>query len=146
MVDVKLTPCPFCGGEAIVDDVSNFLGQTRWTPACQTEDCVMWNANYATQREAIAAWNTRLQPSGDGGAMTQALFKVVAYDQLLRAIGGMWQRDILFAGDMPDVDAVYDDMVATAISALKSTSPSPAKADDPTLTENVTVARPKGQG
>lgn len=54
----ELKACPLCQGKITLDDVSNFLGHTRWAGACENEDCAS-NASYATQAEAITAWNTR---------------------------------------------------------------------------------------
>lgn len=56
----ELLPCPFCGGEAeiIQNDIGLFIG-------CFYEDCPIGPATstyvdgYATEAEAIAAWNTR---------------------------------------------------------------------------------------
>jgi hypothetical protein len=95
--DKQLLPCPFCGGEAILDDVSSFLGDAKWSPACETEDCVMWNAKYATQREAAAAWNTRMEavrpPVGE-----EAVERVAkAMQQARDEIGATEQQRIAFA-------------------------------------------------
>jgi hypothetical protein len=53
-------------------------------------------------------------------AFEQAVWKVIAYDQLLRSISS---ADILFAGDAPDVDAAYDDMIRTVIDTMASRVP-----------------------
>lgn len=56
----KLLSCPFCGGAVHLDDASNFLGDTMWTPFCDSDDCgFMLFDRYPTQEEAITAWNTR---------------------------------------------------------------------------------------
>ena len=59
----------------------------------------------------IAAQDARIE------ALEGALWKVIAYDQFLRKIGEITQ-EVLLAGEMPKVDACYDDMVKTAVAAL----------------------------
>jgi hypothetical protein len=55
-----LKPCPICGGRAILEDRSNFLGDPYWEPVCDAEDCVLSGClRYPTQAEAIAVWNNR---------------------------------------------------------------------------------------
>jgi len=46
-----------------------------------------------------------------------AAWKVLAYDQLLRKVGEI-RAEALLAGDMPNVDAAYDDMVKTCVNTL----------------------------
>jgi hypothetical protein len=73
--EVELERCPLCGGEGrVLND-----GDPNWPWV------VVWNHNYqcptngygyATEEEAIAAWNTRLSartPSGGAGEMVAAL-------------------------------------------------------------------------
>lgn len=48
----------------------------------------------------------------------QSLWKVVAYDKLLRKIGSISDRDVLFAGEIRNVDAAYDDMIASVIKVI----------------------------
>lgn len=60
----ELLPCPFCGDEALLDDVSDFLGYAKWTVACQNEDCFTHGGNYETQDHAAAAWNSRTPSHG----------------------------------------------------------------------------------
>lgn len=52
----ELLPCPFCGGEA------RMLGtKERWfNPACSNAECgCEWTDSYATEAEAVEAWNKR---------------------------------------------------------------------------------------
>ena len=59
----ELKPCPFCGGEAVM------LGtEQRWfNPACSNPDCgCEWTDSYATEAEAIEAWNNRAPIEYDG--------------------------------------------------------------------------------
>ncbi|KQV43256.1 MULTISPECIES: hypothetical protein [unclassified Rhizobium] len=55
-------------------------------------------------------------PPVDHVAMADALRLVVAYDDLLRTHEG--PSDTLFAGDVAEIDAAYDEMVAAARAAL----------------------------
>lgn len=71
---VKLAPCPFCGGEASIDEVGNFLGDPAWAPGCDGEDClasILWG-KFATQAEAITAWNRRAPVEELLSALTEA--------------------------------------------------------------------------
>ena len=49
---IKLLPCPFCGGKAII-----FTGYKCYV-ACPNKDCRM-SHNYDSIEEAVSAWNTR---------------------------------------------------------------------------------------
>lgn len=63
----RMKPCPKCGGDGMLDDASDFLGDARWTAVCQTEGCIGLDTNFPTQAEAIAAWNaTRPAPDLSG--------------------------------------------------------------------------------
>lgn len=53
----KLKPCPFCGGEAIIDGCDD----TLWSVIC--EKCNA-SINYnETKQDAIIAWNRRIEPT-----------------------------------------------------------------------------------
>ena len=71
MSDITLLPCPFCGGEAKLEEVSEH-GSVRWSVGCNETDadpdesafavlCYGYQSltTFATQREAAAAWNRR---------------------------------------------------------------------------------------
>ena len=51
----KLKPCPFCGGEAELED--NLVG-FKFTVQCK--ECFSMTDGYFTSEEAIAAWNRRV--------------------------------------------------------------------------------------
>lgn len=61
--ETTLKPCPFCGGEAEVNqtydiDTNEVDG---YFIICRNKDCTAWpeTAEYLTEAEAIEAWNTR---------------------------------------------------------------------------------------
>ena len=55
----ELKPCPFCGGEAVFDTVSNGAGNPRGFVRCKNRCCEMcWVLN---KNEAIEAWNRRAE-------------------------------------------------------------------------------------
>jgi Lar family restriction alleviation protein len=51
----ELKPCPFCGGEAVLDNVYDSL----WDVACPNEDCMGSIGLQPTRGMAIDAWNRR---------------------------------------------------------------------------------------
>jgi Lar family restriction alleviation protein len=54
----KLKPCPFCGGEAIIEQDEYWY--LEWAVSCCNEDCVCYiGRSYRTKEETIAAWNRR---------------------------------------------------------------------------------------
>lgn len=57
MMSNKLKPCPFCGGEAIID---SFVG-VGWIVICNKCDASIGYKE--TEQEAIDAWNRRVEPT-----------------------------------------------------------------------------------
>lgn len=53
----KLKPCPFCGGEAIIDGCDD----TLWIVICK--ECNASIGYKETKEEAIEAWNWRIEPT-----------------------------------------------------------------------------------
>ena len=61
----KMIPCPYCGGagktytvEHKYTDVPGMV--KRWRVRCGArEDCALLMADFPTEEDAIAAWNTR---------------------------------------------------------------------------------------
>lgn len=65
--EIKLKPCPFCGGEAklLKDEFGSTAGW--WYAACSNLDCGIYvvAAVRPTPQEAAKLWNRR---AGEGGA------------------------------------------------------------------------------
>ena len=64
MSEIKLLPCPFCGGEAIIQVISSHTHEiTKWLPDYNGEAIVECKCGCSimrdTEEEAIKAWNTR---------------------------------------------------------------------------------------
>lgn len=64
-IDDKMEPCPFCGsdGLAYVHEECGFH-----IAGCSDDDCIAHSVAYdfVSQETAIAAWNRRAQPAGEG--------------------------------------------------------------------------------
>ena len=59
MSEIKLKPCPFCGGEAHIDC---FQGLDRpYFPVCDNEMCIACDTivSFLTEKAAADAWNRR---------------------------------------------------------------------------------------
>lgn len=56
-MSVKLKPCPFCGGHAIIDGCDD--GQ--WIVICK--ECATSIGYNETKQEAIEEWNWRIEPT-----------------------------------------------------------------------------------
>ena len=52
----KLKPCPFCGGRAMLSGCEDW----QWTVVCNKCDYLI--GDYEPEREAIEAWNLRIEP------------------------------------------------------------------------------------
>ncbi len=123
-----LEPCPFCKGKGVMrrDDDPQY----PWYVTFDHEpDCVMYAIptdlfrSFETDAQAASAWNRRALSSAPAvgetvDEITQTFWKVLAYDQLLRMIGEMAPGSELFAGEMPKVDAAYDDIIASVKAVL----------------------------
>lgn len=55
MCELKLLPCPFCGGEAMIDNAGG-----KYQAWCEHCCCIHMGEFYNTEAEAIAAWNRRI--------------------------------------------------------------------------------------
>lgn len=55
----ELKPCPFCGGEAIMD-YTYYEGPVASNPKCNKYGCIGFTyREFETEQEAIEAWNHR---------------------------------------------------------------------------------------
>lgn len=59
--DIKLKPCPFCGGKAIIEksnvEYPNYFARCT---TCRVQ--TMW---YADKEKLVAAWNNRIEQKTD---------------------------------------------------------------------------------
>ena len=65
MSEIKLKPCPFCGGEAHIDC---FPGLDRpYFPVCNNEMCIACDTivTFLTEKDAAEAWNRRTDNETD---------------------------------------------------------------------------------
>lgn len=75
MIDIKLKPCPFCGGDAKIQKDMRFpknrdFGVWAYEAVCTNADCIIYNADnqyFLSEIEAIAAWNRRAPDSDSVG-------------------------------------------------------------------------------
>lgn len=56
----ELKPCPFCGGEASKVWIP-YIGGGGYGNVIECDDCWAKTGYYATEAEAIAAWNARAE-------------------------------------------------------------------------------------
>jgi rRNA maturation protein Nop10 len=58
----KLRKCPFCGGEADMNDEGSECSPDRFWAYCTNPSCFVEGTGvYATEEEAAQAWNTRVE-------------------------------------------------------------------------------------
>ena len=75
----SLEPCPFCEGDAAIQDRSGCRGYTtssRYQPPIYVPVCVDCDASidqFGTKAEAIAAWNTRTTSLAAQDGLVEAL-------------------------------------------------------------------------
>jgi Lar family restriction alleviation protein len=67
---VGLKPCPFCGDCGGIETLTNHAGQTCFNIFCEV--CHASAAAELTRDDAIAAWNTRPQPTPAGEIVERA--------------------------------------------------------------------------
>ena len=75
-------PCPVCGSKADVSDEGNGTEPERFWVCCMNPSCFVEGTEaYATEAEAIEAWNTREQ-----AALNRAAGNWAHADKLLRGL------------------------------------------------------------
>jgi Lar family restriction alleviation protein len=126
MIDAKhtptLKPCPFCGGDAAIEQVDGSTGNARWTVGCNDTDegeeggafsvlCYGYQSltTFGTKAEAIAAWNRRAVNSHDA---REALVK-----ELVAALGEARSMLRIVAID-DEADAVFDKAWAKGLATI----------------------------
>ena len=62
MKEVKLKPCPFCGGGADIEAFRNSYGMTWFAVFCRCADCNVHPSTdwFINEEAAIEAWNRRV--------------------------------------------------------------------------------------
>lgn len=63
MSDIKLKPCPFCGGKAELRKNEFFRTNDWWYVACSNLNCGIYaeTADRPTPQEAAKLWNARCE-------------------------------------------------------------------------------------
>ena len=59
MGDVKLKPCPLCGGD-VTTYIQNSMGQTLYGVMCKNTGCALIPSSYPTEEQAAELWNKRI--------------------------------------------------------------------------------------
>jgi hypothetical protein len=62
-MDNELLPCPFCGGPGFLNRPGSRVAD--FVPECRGGGCWATLGAYATEEEAITAWNRRAPPEGE---------------------------------------------------------------------------------
>lgn len=71
--EIELLPCPFCGGEAIIER-DFVIERCSYRIYVRCNKCLTRVLHHATPEEAIKFWNIRHQPSGvDNFKLREAL-------------------------------------------------------------------------
>lgn len=91
----RLRPCPFCGGDAAVEEIDRD-GRASFSVGCTRDDdgaCMGYQSltTFALRSEAIAAWNRRTPPS-DIAAEDVAQLRQMA-ENLMGARSGRLRRE-----------------------------------------------------
>lgn len=127
--DVKLEPCPFCGGEAQPALAQG--GGIEWAQVeCVNRDCGAVGPTPATEAEAIAAWNRRHQPQREA---------------VLEAINDWIYQSPPVGGQKVIIGCNFDDL-ADRIRALKATPAPAVSRDDQALLADAMLAEQKKGG
>jgi Lar family restriction alleviation protein len=119
MQEITLKPCPFCGGEAVMEEIEEKIFRTvRFSVGCSTEDeatCMGYQSltSFARRKDAAEAWNTRALPAqGEPVAWV-----VYAPNGDVR----LWSQ----SGDVATAYADARDLTCTPLYAALPSSPAP---------------------
>lgn len=90
MSQIVLLPCPFCGGEAVMEEIEEkIFGTVRFSVGCATEDeatCMGYQSltSFSRRCDAASAWNTRALPAQ--GEPVASLQRRAVYEIVLREL------------------------------------------------------------
>lgn len=62
MTNDAIKPCPFCGGDADIDEFEGKLLETVFAASCNNDDCPIGHKDHGswpTKTDALNSWNTR---------------------------------------------------------------------------------------
>lgn len=93
--DIKLKPCPFCGGEAMISGCDG----GEWIVICNVCDASI--GYKGTEREAIEEWNCRIEPT----------FTLDELDAIRRMFDGRYPR----GRKLPEIEQSIIDKCAAAL-------------------------------
>ena len=107
--EAQLKACPFCGGEAEIDEIEGGIGALFFA-SCKDGDCCGYHIDpwvkYARRIEAATAWNTRIE----SGVVAEALLAVVNATRAYWPPDGISEQEcinrILEAIDNPKINPV----------------------------------------
>ena len=87
---MKLKPCPFCGGKAIIAKITYGEVNTFYSVTCDNWRCAVATVvpNYSDKEEAIEAWNRRAQP----GEIDRLALVIAAEDEEIIDVDGLLER------------------------------------------------------
>jgi hypothetical protein len=89
-----LLPCPFCGGEAVMDEIENSVYDgVRFSVGCATEDkgtCMGYQSltSFARRSDAAAEWNKRT-PEPLNGRIVELLREIDRLQEALKELHAM---------------------------------------------------------
>jgi Restriction alleviation protein Lar len=106
--NLKLLPCPFCGGEAVMEEVENAVGRTGsvcFSVGCNSHDeesCMGYQSltTFSRRSDAAKAWNTRAVPA-DAAARDWQPISTAPKDGTI--------VDLLFRGNIRFTDCKFAD-------------------------------------
>ena len=65
MSEIKLKPCPSCGGEAYIDSYMDCGGEEVFCVTCS--NCQLDGGRFISETDAIKHWNTRVERRTENG-------------------------------------------------------------------------------
>ena len=107
MTNDAIKPCPFCGGDADIDEFEGKLLETVFAASCNNDDCPIGHKDHGswpTKTDALNSWNTRaaLAPVDVEGLKREV-------DE---ALSEFWGTDALYATNKASVHKAIDHLAA----------------------------------